>query len=129
MPGTEQEQIEWLYERWQVLDDWVGEQRGVRVEAMGLVRRIAILVIATIVLALPAGASAWQASFSKFFSLSGVNGQAHKLVMQKCHGIKFGDWTLTAKHYVLIQNNSSDLFVQLICGSTSRSPPSTRSSR
>jgi 1-acyl-sn-glycerol-3-phosphate acyltransferase len=29
VPATEQEQIEWLYERWQELDDWIGEQRGV----------------------------------------------------------------------------------------------------
>jgi hypothetical protein len=80
---------------------------------MGLVRRIALATVAMIALALPAGASAWQASFSKFFSLSGVNGQAHKLVMQKCHGGKLGNWTLTAKHYILIQDHSSDLFVQL----------------
>jgi 1-acyl-sn-glycerol-3-phosphate acyltransferase len=33
IPTTEQERIEWLYEHWQVLDDWVGEKRGVRVEA------------------------------------------------------------------------------------------------
>ena len=29
VPASEQERIEWLYERWQELDDWVGEQRGV----------------------------------------------------------------------------------------------------
>jgi hypothetical protein len=29
IPTTEQERIEWLYERWQELDDWVGERRGV----------------------------------------------------------------------------------------------------
>jgi 1-acyl-sn-glycerol-3-phosphate acyltransferase len=27
VPATEQERIEWLYARWQELDDWVGEQR------------------------------------------------------------------------------------------------------
>ena len=27
VPGTEEERIAWLYERWQVLDDWVGEHR------------------------------------------------------------------------------------------------------
>jgi 1-acyl-sn-glycerol-3-phosphate acyltransferase len=26
VPATEEERIAWLYERWQVLDDWVGEQ-------------------------------------------------------------------------------------------------------
>ena len=31
IPATEQERIEWLYERWQELDDWIGEQRGVGV--------------------------------------------------------------------------------------------------
>jgi hypothetical protein len=80
---------------------------------MTAVRRIAIGVALALVLALPAGASAWQSTFSKFFSLSGVNGQGHKLVMQKCHGGKIGNWILTAKHYILIQDNSSDLFVQL----------------
>jgi hypothetical protein len=80
---------------------------------MGRTRRRIPLLIAAAVFALPAGASAWQASFSKFFSLSGVNGQAHKLVLQKCSGGKFGNWTLTAKHYILIQDHSSDLFVQL----------------
>jgi 1-acyl-sn-glycerol-3-phosphate acyltransferase len=28
VPAGERERIEWLYERWQVLDDWIGEQRG-----------------------------------------------------------------------------------------------------
>ncbi len=28
IPATEQERIAWLYERWQVLDDWVGEHRA-----------------------------------------------------------------------------------------------------
>ncbi len=28
IPTSERERIEWLYERWQVLDDWVGEQRA-----------------------------------------------------------------------------------------------------
>jgi 1-acyl-sn-glycerol-3-phosphate acyltransferase len=28
VPATEEERIAWLYERWQVLDDWVGEQRA-----------------------------------------------------------------------------------------------------
>ena len=28
VPESEAEQIEWLYERWQILDDWVGVQRG-----------------------------------------------------------------------------------------------------
>jgi 1-acyl-sn-glycerol-3-phosphate acyltransferase len=27
VPRSEQEQIKWLYEQWQVLDDWIGEQR------------------------------------------------------------------------------------------------------
>jgi hypothetical protein len=80
---------------------------------MGLVRRIAITAVAVFALVPVAGASAWQATFSKFFSLSGVNGQAHKLVMQKCQGGKLGNWTLTAKDYVLFQNNSDDLFVEL----------------
>src|SRR4051794_9860583 len=80
---------------------------------MRLARRIAIAAAAVFVLLPAAGAPAWQASFSKFFSLSAVNGQAHKLVLQKCSGDKFGNWTLTAKHYVLIQDSSSDLFVQL----------------
>ena len=29
IPTTEQERIEWLYEHWQELDEWVGEKRGV----------------------------------------------------------------------------------------------------
>ncbi len=33
VPTTEQEQIEWLYARWQELDDWVGEQRGLEAKA------------------------------------------------------------------------------------------------
>jgi 1-acyl-sn-glycerol-3-phosphate acyltransferase len=28
IPADEQERVRWLYERWQVLDDWVGEQRA-----------------------------------------------------------------------------------------------------
>jgi 1-acyl-sn-glycerol-3-phosphate acyltransferase len=28
VPASEEERIEWLYERWQELDDWVGEQLG-----------------------------------------------------------------------------------------------------
>jgi hypothetical protein len=80
---------------------------------MGLARRIAITAAAVFVLLPVAGAPAWQASFSKFFSLSGVSGQAHKLVLQKCQGGKLGNWTLIAKHYILIQDHSSDLFVQL----------------
>ena len=28
VPAAEQDRIAWLYERWQVLDDWVGEQRA-----------------------------------------------------------------------------------------------------
>jgi hypothetical protein len=28
VPLGEQERVEWLYERWQELDDWVGEQRA-----------------------------------------------------------------------------------------------------
>lgn len=28
IPATEDERTAWLYEHWQVLDDWVGEQRG-----------------------------------------------------------------------------------------------------
>jgi hypothetical protein len=28
VPATEEERIAWLYERWQILDDWVGEQRA-----------------------------------------------------------------------------------------------------
>jgi 1-acyl-sn-glycerol-3-phosphate acyltransferase len=28
VPASQQERIEWLYERWQELDDWVGEARG-----------------------------------------------------------------------------------------------------
>lgn len=28
VPADEQELTRWLYERWQILDDWVGEQRG-----------------------------------------------------------------------------------------------------
>lgn len=30
IPATEDERIAWLYERWQVLDDWVGAQRAQR---------------------------------------------------------------------------------------------------
>ena len=29
VPQTEPDQIKWLYEHWQVLDDWIGEQRAV----------------------------------------------------------------------------------------------------
>jgi hypothetical protein len=29
IPIDEQERIEWLYARWQELDDWVGSKRGV----------------------------------------------------------------------------------------------------
>ena len=28
VPAGETERIAWLYERWQLLDDWVGEQRA-----------------------------------------------------------------------------------------------------
>lgn len=28
LPDGEEERVRWLYERWQVLDDWVGEQRA-----------------------------------------------------------------------------------------------------
>jgi 1-acyl-sn-glycerol-3-phosphate acyltransferase len=28
VPASEEERVRWLYERWQVLDDWVGEQRA-----------------------------------------------------------------------------------------------------
>jgi 1-acyl-sn-glycerol-3-phosphate acyltransferase len=28
IPATEEERTAWLYERWQILDDWVGEQRA-----------------------------------------------------------------------------------------------------
>ncbi len=28
VPSGEEERVKWLYERWQVLDDWVGEQRS-----------------------------------------------------------------------------------------------------
>jgi nucleotide-binding universal stress UspA family protein len=30
VPAGEQDRIIWLYERWQTLDDWVGEQRAAR---------------------------------------------------------------------------------------------------
>lgn len=33
VPLLEEERIAWLYERWQTLDDWVGEQRGNRAAA------------------------------------------------------------------------------------------------
>jgi len=29
LPASEQERIEWLYGRWQELDDWVGQKRGI----------------------------------------------------------------------------------------------------
>lgn len=80
---------------------------------MGAAKRIVIASIFVATLALPSTALGWQASFSKFFALSGVSGQAHKLVAQKCHGGKLGNWRLIAKHYILIQDSSSDLFVQL----------------
>lgn len=76
-------------------------------------RKAVVAAIIVIALAVPAAASAWQIPFSKFFSLSGVSGQAHKLIAQKCHGGVLGNWKLTAKHYLLIQDSSSDLFVQL----------------
>jgi 1-acyl-sn-glycerol-3-phosphate acyltransferase len=28
IPAGEQERVDWLYERWQILDDWIGEQLG-----------------------------------------------------------------------------------------------------
>jgi 1-acyl-sn-glycerol-3-phosphate acyltransferase len=30
VPAGRDERIEWLYERWQILDDWIGEQRAAR---------------------------------------------------------------------------------------------------
>jgi hypothetical protein len=80
---------------------------------MGARRRIVLASIAVTALAVPAAASGWHTTFGKYFQLSGVNGQAHKLVLQKCSGGKLGNWTLTAKHYILIQDSGSDLFVQL----------------
>jgi hypothetical protein len=28
VPASEDERVRWLYEKWQMLDDWVGEQRA-----------------------------------------------------------------------------------------------------
>ena len=30
IPADEQGRVDWLYERWQILDDWIGEQLGDR---------------------------------------------------------------------------------------------------
>jgi 1-acyl-sn-glycerol-3-phosphate acyltransferase len=36
IPQARAELIEWLYDRWQLVDDWVGEQRGASSRALGL---------------------------------------------------------------------------------------------
>ena len=35
VPRGEEERIAWLYERWQMLDDWVGEQRAAQKQGVG----------------------------------------------------------------------------------------------
>ena len=37
IPASEADRAEWLYERWQELDDWVGEQRGVTPQEPALI--------------------------------------------------------------------------------------------
>jgi hypothetical protein len=76
-------------------------------------KRIIAIAATALALALPASASAWQLKFSHYFQLSGVSGQAQKLVARKCSGGKFGNYILSAKSYILIQDSSSDLYVAL----------------
>lgn len=67
--------------------------------------------------ALPAIGSGHQINFGNYLGVTdipgGTSGQGHKLKATKCSGGVLGNWTLQATHFVLIQDASSDIFVQM----------------
>lgn len=67
--------------------------------------------------ALPAIGSAYQINFGNYLGIDdvpgGSSGQGHKLKATKCQGGLLGNWTLQATHFILIQDASSDIFVQM----------------
>lgn len=75
---------------------------------------LAVAVIGTLLI-VPGAASGsgWHYTFHKNFGVFGADAQASKLKATKCHGGPLGNWNLDAKHFILINDEQSGIFVQL----------------
>jgi hypothetical protein len=72
---------------------------------MRTLKRTVVVAVAIVALAAPAAASAWHFTFDKFFQISPSVAQAHKVIAEKCHGGKLGNYTLIAKHFILVDSS------------------------